>query len=406
MADDAELTELTEITSPAVGDLLYLVTDPAGSPLDRKITRENLLAIGSDVQAYDAGLADIAGLAVTDGNFIVGDGANWVAESGATARTSIGLGTAATPTFAGLTISGINGIDIGAAGADSDLITADGGAAVLKWDDSDNGFEFSKSLEVLGTSLKLSNSAGGTYSQFVTSADRASIKLLTKTVANQDDYGLLSFRGDNTDMVFSVYDASLAAWHQFFSFDYLNDYLNFTGAAGGVGVNAAVPLAKLHVDQSSATGAKPVLLLDQAHDAYPTLNSVVAEATTNAIINTALWRHNTSGTAAAGFGVSHKFQLESSTTADQDAAEIAVAWGTATHASRKAYVVFNVYDTAARECLRLQASGAAGMVGLFGVTPVVRQAHIIDADGTLADITTKFNTLLSYLEAYGLLNAA
>ena len=49
------------------------------------------LAIGTDVQAYDAGLADIAALAVTDGNVIVGDGTNWVAESGATARTSLGL---------------------------------------------------------------------------------------------------------------------------------------------------------------------------------------------------------------------------------------------------------------------------------------------------------------------------
>ena len=59
--------------------------------------RTNLgVAIGSDVQAYDAGLADIAGLAVTDGNFIVGNGTNWVAESGATARTSLGLGSAAT----------------------------------------------------------------------------------------------------------------------------------------------------------------------------------------------------------------------------------------------------------------------------------------------------------------------
>jgi hypothetical protein len=49
------------------------------------------LAIGTDVQAYDAGLDDLAGLAVTDSNIIVGDGANWVAESGATARTSLGV---------------------------------------------------------------------------------------------------------------------------------------------------------------------------------------------------------------------------------------------------------------------------------------------------------------------------
>ena len=49
-----------------------------------------------DNARLDAQLQDVAGLAVTDGNFIVGDGANFVAESGATARTSLGLGTAAT----------------------------------------------------------------------------------------------------------------------------------------------------------------------------------------------------------------------------------------------------------------------------------------------------------------------
>jgi len=65
--------------------------------------------VGVDVQAYDAGLTDIAGLAVTDGNFIVGDGANWVAESGSTARTSLGVpandGTGATGTWS-ISISG------------------------------------------------------------------------------------------------------------------------------------------------------------------------------------------------------------------------------------------------------------------------------------------------------------
>ena len=55
----------------------------------------------------DAQLQDVAGLAVTDGGFIVGDGSNFVLETAGTARTSLGLGTAAitdTGTSAGNTV--------------------------------------------------------------------------------------------------------------------------------------------------------------------------------------------------------------------------------------------------------------------------------------------------------------
>ena len=64
------------------------------------------LAIGSDVQAYDAQLADIAGLTPTDSNFIVGDGSNFVTESGSTARTSLGLGTIATQAANNVAVTG------------------------------------------------------------------------------------------------------------------------------------------------------------------------------------------------------------------------------------------------------------------------------------------------------------
>jgi ribosomal protein L18E len=47
----------------------------------------------------DAQLQDVAGLAVTNGNFIVGNGSNFVAESGSTARDSLSLGTSSDVQF-------------------------------------------------------------------------------------------------------------------------------------------------------------------------------------------------------------------------------------------------------------------------------------------------------------------
>jgi hypothetical protein len=47
--------------------------------------------IGTSVQAYDAQLADIAGLTPTDNGVVIGNGSNFVVESGATLKTSLGL---------------------------------------------------------------------------------------------------------------------------------------------------------------------------------------------------------------------------------------------------------------------------------------------------------------------------
>jgi hypothetical protein len=49
-------------------------------------------------------LTAIAALAVTDGNIIVGNGSTWVAESGATAQTSLGLGTGNSPQFTAINL--------------------------------------------------------------------------------------------------------------------------------------------------------------------------------------------------------------------------------------------------------------------------------------------------------------
>ena len=99
-AFDQQLADVAGLT-PSDGNII--VGDGSNFVAESGATaRASLgLTIGTHVQAYDAQLDDIAGLTPTDGNIIIGNGSNFVLESGATARTSLGLGTGDTPTFNG-----------------------------------------------------------------------------------------------------------------------------------------------------------------------------------------------------------------------------------------------------------------------------------------------------------------
>jgi microcystin-dependent protein len=91
-------------------------------------------------------LQDVSEVAATDGNFMVGDGSSWVAESGATARTSLGLGSIATQASNNVTITGgsITGI--------TDLAVADGGtgSSTASGARSNLGFDGASGAIVLG----------------------------------------------------------------------------------------------------------------------------------------------------------------------------------------------------------------------------------------------------------------
>ena len=94
------------LTLPAGSDQEIVGTSATQTLTNKSIVATQLTGTIANAR-LDAQLQDVAGLAVTDGGFIVGDGSNFVLETGATARTSLGLGTAAvtdTGTSAGNTV--------------------------------------------------------------------------------------------------------------------------------------------------------------------------------------------------------------------------------------------------------------------------------------------------------------
>jgi hypothetical protein len=81
------------LTLPPGGDQEIVGTTATQTLTNKTINASQLSGTVANAR-LDAQLQDVAGLAVTDGGFIVGDGSNFVLETGSTARASIGADNA------------------------------------------------------------------------------------------------------------------------------------------------------------------------------------------------------------------------------------------------------------------------------------------------------------------------
>ena len=86
----------------------------------------------------------------------------------------------------------------------------------------------------------------------------------------------------------------------------------------------------------------------------------------------------------------------SSTSTNRAQGDIDTAWADSTDATRKARVVLRAWDTAARECVRLEASGTAAMVGLYGTAATAQYA----TTGTVTGYTGGGGTALTHSDTF------
>jgi hypothetical protein len=154
------------------------------------------------------------------------------------------------------------------------------------------------------------------------------------------------------------------------------------GTIGG-GTPGAATFTTLNATTLSASGGSIAITGSGSTSAA---SLTVSDSATNTATNTIIAAHNSSGTPTTGFGSGISLRAKSDTTNDRDQAFISSSWATATDATRKARLTLSAYDTAARECIRAEASGTAAMLGFFGASAVVQPTNTTDLRTALINL--------------------
>lgn len=211
-----------------------------------------------------------------------------------------------------------------------------------------------------------------------------------ETLTASDAYPLaqlLSFQHDNINLSFDAYyDGSWRSSDAGSNFQIrkLGDLISFYGENG---VSAGSVLTWRELWRFNPAGSFA--------------NFVTSAGTTSPGVNGQLYSRSTA-TPDVGFGGDYQFLIDSATVADRLTYLLRNAWATATDASRKARATWFIYDTAARDVMRHEASGSAAMIGFLGAAAVIRQNITGVRTGTLAQLQAVMLNLLTGLANLGL----
>ena len=352
---------------------------------------------------------------------------------------------AASPTFAGLITSSAAGIDCNpGADIDTDLITVGvTGAPLLKWDESENAFDFSTIIAIPATTSTVGQikqngnrliHTYGTNNMFIgigagnfTLTDELNLAVGEEALAALTTGGgniAIGYQslennttGDSNVAIgkrtlrantsgrdsFALGENALSANISGYANIAIGRFAMFTNSTGNYNVGIGEKALELN---TNAPGNLAIGQVAGRRNATGGGNVFLGQGSGQGVAGNSHQRNTVIGWIGCKF----------ITTGSNN---VCIGWQTGdviTSGSNNIIIGYDIDPSGATVSHELNigglimgylsAHGSGPAIHFMGDTPQSQQAHIVDADGTIEDITTKFNTLLADLEGYGLLAAS